>query len=302
MAVDLDWVASRCTSALLLEVSATPKPGLVDRLKDFRETKFQHFLVSASTLYKWFRIAAKTGLHKKGKGLGRVIYRGVLDMLSDQKGGNTHLGAFLLLIPIASASTLSQNTPIKISSLKKHLPEILSNMDWRDSVMILKAIKTVSPRSLGRIAFMDVFNQETYREIEEKKLKPIEVFRKFVDREVVAHEWVKNYSRSFYGASRLMENLREMDLEEALTQTFLQLLSRYTDTHIQRRGGKALATRISYMASKILENGGVKNSRGRELLVELDKLLRNNWRTRPGATADLLASSITITLLNGWIP
>jgi len=302
LSMDHDWIASKCVSALLLEVSTTPKPGLVDRLHDFKDTSFEHFLLSSSTLYSCFKNAAEIGLKRSGKGLGKVIYEGVKDMMSCQKGGNTHLGALLLMSPIAAASSLSRTKPVSFKTLKKNLKRILLSMDWRDTIYIFNGIKLVSPRGLGRISFMDVLNDETYIEIRRHKLKPIHALRPFFDREIVAYEWVRTYPRTMYGAMRLKRNIKKMPIKEALAQTFLELLSNYPDTHILRRSGKPIARQISYMASRILGLGGVSTQKGLEALRELDRRMRRSWRTRPGATADILASSIAVTLLSGWTP
>ncbi|MCL7382969.1 MAG: triphosphoribosyl-dephospho-CoA synthase [Thaumarchaeota archaeon] len=302
LSTDLDWIASRCVSALLLEVSTTPKPGLVDRYHDFKETLFEHFLLSSSTLYSCFRNAAEAGYKRRGRGLGKVIYEGARNMMLYQKGGNTHLGALLLISPIAAASSLSETKPVKLKTLKKNLKIILSGMDWRDTVHIFNAVRLVSPRGLGRIPFMDVLKNETYIEIRKNKLKPLNALSPFIDREIVAYEWVRMYPRTIYGTMKLIRNIRKMPMREALAQTFLELLSKYPDTHILRRGGKPLANQISYMASRILSFGGVSTRRGLEALYELDRKMRRSWRIRPGATADLLASSIAVTLLMGWVP
>ncbi|MEN2975470.1 MAG: triphosphoribosyl-dephospho-CoA synthase [Candidatus Caldarchaeales archaeon] len=302
MTVDYDWIASRCVSALLLEVSTTPKPGLVDRYRDFEETLFEHFLISSANLYSCFRQAAEIGRKRKGRGLGETIYKGAVRMISSQKGGNTHLGSILLISPIASASAISKTRPISIETLKKYLALVLKGMDWRDTIYIFNTIRMVAPRGLGRIPFMDVLSKTTYEEIKRLRLRPTDALRPFIDREIVAYEWVKKYSKTMYGASKLMKNIREMSLRDALAQTFLQLLSKYPDTHILKRGGRSLAERISYLSSRVLELGGVNTREGLRRLEELDLLLRKSWRMRPGATADLLASSITVVLLSGWTP
>lgn len=297
-----DWIASKCVSALLLEVSTTPKPGLVDRYHDFRETYFEHFLISSLSLYSVFRKAAETGYKRHGRGLGKIIYEGVEEMMSCQKGGNTHLGAILLISPIASASSLSKTRPLTLESIQKNLRIIISRMDWKDTLHIFKAIRLVLPRGLSRISFLDVLDDETYVEIRKHRLTPLKALSPFIDREIVAYEWVKLYPRTMYGTAKLIENSKKMPVREALAQTFLELLSKYPDTHIMRRGGKQLAERISFMASKILGLGGVRTEKGLEALRYLDSKMRRSWRMRPGATADLLASSIATALLSGWTP
>lgn len=222
-------------------------------------------------------------------------------MLSAQAGGNTHLGAWLLLAPLASAAA-SHNLPVKPSLLKERVRRVLTSMDWMDTMWIFRSVARVSPRGLGRIPFMDVMDDETYREIREKRLTPIKALKPFREREVVAREWVTGYRGTFYGAQRLVKNLRTMEAWRGFAQTFLELLAKYPDTHIGRRGGRPLALRVSMMASRVLELGGMRTKKGVKALMELDKRLRRSEKTRPGATADLFSASIAVVLLSGWRP
>ena len=155
---------------------------------------------------------------------------------------------------------------------------------------------------MGKISFLDVLNEETYVEISKHRLSPLKALSPFIDREVIAYEWVKLYPRTMYGATKLIENSMKMPVRDALAQTFLELLSKYPDTHIVRRGGKQLAERISFMASRVLSLGGVRTEKGLQAIRCLDSKMRRSWRMRPGATADLLASSIATALLSGWTP
>ena len=58
-----DAIGSVCTLALLLEVSATPKPGLVDRLGNgaHNDMDFSTFLSSAAAIAPYFSACAKAG-------------------------------------------------------------------------------------------------------------------------------------------------------------------------------------------------------------------------------------------------
>ena len=56
-----DEIAAALELALLLEVSAYPKPGNVHRTRDFENTRFEHFLASAVALGPHFRLAALRG-------------------------------------------------------------------------------------------------------------------------------------------------------------------------------------------------------------------------------------------------
>ena len=89
--------------ALLLEVSAYPKPGNVHRTRDFERTRFEHFLASAAALGPHFRLAALRGSrvrHGFTQGMelriGERVRRSVEACSEWQHGGNTSLGAILL--------------------------------------------------------------------------------------------------------------------------------------------------------------------------------------------------------------
>ena len=58
-ASDISDYVSRCLQlAVLLEVSAYPKPGNVHRTVDFEATKYEHYLASAVALMPHLRQAA----------------------------------------------------------------------------------------------------------------------------------------------------------------------------------------------------------------------------------------------------
>ena len=85
-----DDVARSAQLALLLEVSAYPKPGNVDRTHDFKDTSYEHFLASSVAVYTVLRAAAARG-SGKGLGVGELIRSGVEESTAWQSGGNTHL-------------------------------------------------------------------------------------------------------------------------------------------------------------------------------------------------------------------
>jgi triphosphoribosyl-dephospho-CoA synthase len=81
--------------AMVLEVAAYPKPGNVDRDHDFPDTTFEHFLASAVGTYPVLEAAARSRT-----GAGALIHAAAEESLRWQRGGNTHFGAFVLLIPL----------------------------------------------------------------------------------------------------------------------------------------------------------------------------------------------------------
>ena len=106
-----DKISRSLELAILLEVSGYPKPGNVHRTADFEKTTFEHYLASAVAIRPVFNEAAKRGMKiSEGEisiselGLGYLINEAVNCMLESQNGGNTLLGAIIILIPIAAGS------------------------------------------------------------------------------------------------------------------------------------------------------------------------------------------------------
>ena len=86
--------AEQAQMAMMLEVTAFPKPGNVDRCHDFPSTRLEHFLASI--------ILSRPSLDRAsepGASVGAVLYDAVA-RTNIHSGGNTHFGAFLLLIPL----------------------------------------------------------------------------------------------------------------------------------------------------------------------------------------------------------
>jgi len=297
----LEWISGRFELALLLELSATPKPGLVDRIHDYRETSFHHFLASAVSLRPWIMKAAELG---DGRGLGKIVLGGVEAFMNSQRGGNTHLGAWLLIAPMASAAGSHKEIPIKSRSLRSKVRNILRSMDWRDTINIFRAIAYVSPSGLGHVPYLDVLRKETYDEVKERRITPLQALKIYKDYDIVAHEWVTGYSWTLGDCLRILKkNVREIeDFNAALVQTFLEILARYRDTHIVRRAGRSMAEMISSMASKVLKLGGVLTPAGRNALADFDRRIRKSRRLRPGSCADLLSATLSALLLEGFNP
>ncbi len=296
-------IATCCQLALLLEVSAYPKPGLVHRTKEFHETSFEHFLSSASSLYWPFFEAAMNGI--KGKcSIGRLVKLAVRRMLDWQHGGNTHLGALLLIIPMATAAGMINDFPVGPSKLRKELMSVLKMMRPKDTKEIFQSIAYVMPGGLGRVPYLDVKEQRTYEEIRRKKITPIVALKPYVDRDIVAHEWATGYSLTFeLGYKELKRQIaRAKNLNEAIVNTFLKILAQKPDTLIIRRAGIQLARLASAMAAKAIKLGGISYAKGIEEVAKMDEQFRKTKSMRPGATADLLCSSLVVLLMEGFRP
>ena len=85
-------IAQCATLAMALEVSATPKPGNIDREHNYPDTRYEHFLASAIATYPLIAEAAK-----QTKGFGKLLHDAIVESNNWQQGGNTHFGALTLL-------------------------------------------------------------------------------------------------------------------------------------------------------------------------------------------------------------
>ncbi|MDW8084288.1 MAG: triphosphoribosyl-dephospho-CoA synthase [Candidatus Caldarchaeum sp.] len=283
-------IARCCTSALLLELATTPKPGLIDRNSDPR--LYSQFIFSAVALHDHFRNVVKAN------SIGEVVNEACEDMMKWQTGGNTHLGSLLLLTPLAKAAG---QVP-KLSQLRTAVRKVLKKMNHVELVLILGAISKVNPGRLGRVAFLDAKSARTREIVLRRRLSVLDGFAPYVRREVVAHEYCTAYRASFlHGYRYLRKRLEAEDWNTAGVNTFLNLLKNLPDTHVSRRFGLPAARIVSKLAEAVLESGGYSTAEGRRKFEKFESFVRNAG-FKPAATADLLAVSYFLLLLNGWRP
>ncbi len=287
------YIASSLQLALMLELSITPKPGLVDRRRYTGE--YEQFLATISILYKYFYEAAAN----KNKPLGRIIKEACIKMLNSQHGGNTHLGAILLLMPIARAAAYSK----KHKELNSMLSRTIQAMNHEDAINIFQTIKITKPGGLEKVAYLDVTEAKTYKQLQQEKIGIVKALKPYVNYEVVAHEYVTGYSLTIlgYGFLRKEVVVKGRNFNDAGVTTFLRLLSVRPDFSIAKRYGIAYARYVSRFAAKVIQHGCLDTSRGRKLLLELDTRLRNK-SIKPSSTVDILASSTAMLTLEGWRP
>lgn len=299
--------------AILLEVSAYPKPGNVHRTRDFDDTRYEHFLASAAAIARPLREAARRGwLVSKGSisinevKVGSIIKQAVQRMNDWQSGGNTSLGSILLLSPVAvAAGMLASEAPFSIPVLRANLKHLLKNTTPLDAVEVYDAISLAKPGGLGRVAHFDITDSRSKRAITERGMTLLDIFRASAKWDSVAYEWARTYPITFtVGYPYLIQQLDETgDLRIATVHTFLRILSQVPDTLITRRVGLTKSREISTRSARVLRAGGLLTKKGRNLIEKLDLSLRRvSHELNPGTTADLTASTLAVALLGGWRP
>jgi triphosphoribosyl-dephospho-CoA synthase len=305
---------SRCLQlAVLLEVSAYPKPGNVHRTADFADTRYEHFLASAVVLASAFREAAQRGILAARREIpleelevGRLIKEAVGQVKAWQGGGNTLLGTIILLMPMASAAgvTLTQGT-FSVSKFRGNLKRVVESTTPRDAVNLYDAISVAEPGGLGHAPRLDIAEPGSKEKILEEKTTLFEVFKISSSWDSISSEWVNNYPVTFdLGYPYFVDMLeRAENVNTATVHTFLKILSEVPDTLIARKLGQAKAKEVSARALEVLEAGGLTSKKGREELLRFDLELRDaEHRLNPGATADLTAAVLAVAVLGGYRP
>lgn len=275
-----DELAFKAVLAMLLEVSANPKPGNVDRDHDFSDLKYEHFLVSASASFPVFREIAERKLS-----IGKGVYELVKRTREHHNSGNVHFGAFLLLSPLLHAHGSPENAfeEIKCS-------------DVQDSIWVKRAFDISGAR------VMDVSNanlkDEVEREIVERDLNLYRWMKLAPDENFIAKEYTSGFKLSIDGKKMLMDFYDEFgDANKAIVLTYISFLSELVDPLIIAKKGFEKAELVKKQAKLAFEI--FKETGNFSVFDELDsKLLREN--VNPGSVADLVISSIFLALVEGW--
>ncbi len=308
-------IVGKCASlAALLEVSAYPKPGNVHRLRDFPDTKYEHFLAGSVSLGSGMCEIAEKGYgigHGSRKwselGIGESILASVKDMMDWQSGGNVHLGIILLFSPLAAAAgVVMKEGFVNLEDLRSALEEVISEAPPLDSVNIYRAIdEAMSKENLGSVDQLDVKDNSSHDRILDEGLTPLDIFKECQTRDSICNEWVTGFNVTFTeGYPFLRKRLDEgASINEATADTFLSILSEHPDSLIQRKSGKKAAIAVSQKAREIIQAGGASTEAGMKMLWEFDdELSSENGSLNPGTTADLTSASLFLLLLTGWRP
>jgi len=308
-----EYVSGCLQLAVLLEVSAYPKPGNVHRTADFEGTRYEHFLASAVSVRSHFRHAAKLGVSVhhgkvglKRVGVGKIIKEAVVDVASLQHGGNTVLGSIILLVPVAVAAGMTfAEGEFSIRRLRRNVKLVVESATPEDAANLYEAISIAQPGGLGKTPKLDVTDVTSRKKIIEDNVSLYEIFKISAPWDSISSEWVNDYRITFnIGYPFLTQQLEKTnDINTATVHTFLKILSEAPDTLIARKAGTSKAKEVSAQAKKVLEVGGLTTPEGRNRLLKFDAKLRDpTHQLNPGTTADITCAVLALAILNGYRP
>jgi len=261
--------AERAQLAMMLEVTAFPKPGNVDRCHDYASTRLEHFLASA--------ILSRRALERAERGSGGLgsLIRSAVRATSSHRGGNTHFGAFLLLIPLVAGGDIPAARAL------------VGSTTVEDAVAFYQAFALTKVRMLDHDP-LDVNNPGAIALLRKKGLTLRDVMAHSAGNDLVAREWVEGFPLTRRAADLLHDHGCGRD---AIVATFLELLATVPDTFIAKKHGMAVAEETMRRAAEV--RAGTRN------LEELDRECIGQG-INPGSLADVIIAGIYVALGEGW--
>lgn len=266
--------------SLLYEVSATPKPGLVDRNNNgaHNDMDFFTFIDSSSVLGEAFYGCTMAGIKHQGnsetllKTIRPIGIRGEERMFAITKDINTHKGLiFSLGIISAVIGYLYSRNPNRV---------------WCAND-ICEQVRHMTKGLVERELTGKSFNKpSTYGE---------KLYVKYgvagIRGEVASgFETVMSYGLP------LLKELMESQIgsfNDRLVQVLLHLMVHTEDSNILGRHNLEMLQKVQTRSKRIIELGGIFSPEGIEAIKEFDQWCIEHW-VSPGGSADLLAVTIML--------
>lgn len=232
-----------------------------------------------------FRISAQVSagpICSAGYSLGEKIYYAV-KATREAVQCNTNLGIILLCAPLIQAASLLNDE----NDLKKALNKVLLSTTIDDANWVFKAISLAAPGGLGSSDSEDVNNKATVNLLEAMRLAS----RK--DR--IALQYITNFQDIFDFSLILYYNAlsRWDDQSWASVASYVGLLSRYPDSHIERKYGdqfsEMIAAKMAMLSEELSET--ISPERIKPMLYQVDHELKSIG-VNPGTTADMVVATV----------
>ncbi len=305
---------ARCIQlAMVMEVSAHPKPGNVDRTHDYEDTRFEHFLASAVSIYPVMENAANSKSNGGSPGVGSLIHSAVRESAKWQNGGNTHFGAFILLVPLAMAAgnIFQKKHEFTIEELVSCAHDIVKKTNVQDAIEFYKSFETAKVR-VNPVDEFDLQDSSSLGSLDEENTTLYDLMEISRTYDLIADEWVSGFERCANCGETIIKCMEwtnesdkfgepKLDVNDVVVYAFLKILSENRDTFIQTKFDETTADYVSGRARDILlefkpQRSGFNAVR---LAVEEfdDELLSKG--INPGSTADIVIAGLFIALLGG---
>jgi triphosphoribosyl-dephospho-CoA synthase len=302
----------RCVNlASLLELSGYPKPGNIHRTKDFKNTRFEHFLAGIASVQPNFREFCENiyDTFTNAKNSYRFIQLGLFfkkastEMMRWQNGGNVILGHILILAPLAAAAIIClKNNTINFNHYINTVNKVVEDTTVEDTVNLYEAIRICNPGGLGKVKEYDLNDENAVKDIQRNNVTLKKIFELSKEYDSISSEYATGFTTIFNEGLPYFFYTYDLtqDINISTVNTFLKLLSEHPDTLIIRKSGEKAATIASKKAAEVIKMGGILSSGGVQMVHKLDAFLQaKEGQMNPGTTADILAGVIFSALIFG---
>lgn len=320
-----DLAASCAVKALLYEVSATPKPGLVDRNNSgsHRDMDFFTFVDSSAALIPWFRdffcigwAHAKETEEQLFLRLRFAGSRAEADMMAATGGVNTHKGLVFAFAVVCGALGKAAALQIERGDAspddEKEPADGRRDTDgaFRRSPLSADIVLDIC-RKLGTCSLGDFAGQNAARAAENhadgrpaqggetadsSQMTPGLKFQASYGISGARGEAAAGFPSALRFGLPALKKWRStgLSLNDSAALSLLAILAEVDDTNMIHRGGKEEAARRKEEAARLLSD--VTRETFGETLTELDRsYIQGNLS--PGGCADLLAVSLMFYFL-----
>lgn len=202
-------------------------------------------------------------------------------------GCNTNLGIILLCAPLIHAAQHFPTLP-----LRQALGNVLKNTTIEDANWTFQAITLASPAGLGNTEKQDVNENATVTLQDAMRLAS--------EKDRIALQYVSDY-KDIFDLGVLSYNFtfnRWGKRSWAAVAVYVNLLSQFPDSHIERKFGSRYSGRVATMMQELKNELQVANDPNevKPLLYQMDTELKS-YGLNPGTSADLTVATVLTAFL-----
>ncbi|MTI47567.1 triphosphoribosyl-dephospho-CoA synthase CitG [Sporosalibacterium faouarense] len=280
------YVASLAQKAILYEVSATPKPGLVDRENNgsHSDMDFFTFMSSSSSLYKGIYKCVLTGIGFSDNDLTKLLdlirpigIKCEQSMFQATYGVNTHKGIIFSMGVLGAATGRLYGKSNKklfladeVCSIAKHMTKGLVLNDFKD----LDKKKELS------------HGEYLYKHYGFKGIRG------------EAESGFKTILKEPISIIRQWDIHKNLNINDLCLEVLLHIMASSEDTNVMIRGGIESLHYVRDISREFLKYGGMNQKNAKEILRSInDTFVQKN--ISPGGSADLLAITIFLAMIEG---
>lgn len=277
-------VAACFVDACLLDVAAL-KPGNVGFHGAGHRMTAVDFVRSAR--------AAAPAIAAAGRTVGERILAAV-EATHRAVSTNTNLGIVLLAAPLAHAA-LSMPRPAPRRAWRAAVRDVLEALTVDDAERAFAAIRLANPGGLGSSPEHDVHARAD--------VTLLEAMRAAADRDTIARQYAHGFADVLATGTSWVEGARARGLAwpAVVTEVFLRYLSRYPDSHVERKLGAAAAMRLQRRAARrMMQRSSARPAFSAASLERWDSELKASG-INPGTSADLSVATVFACFLDSVV-